>query len=192
MKTSSTAELTMAKGEGGFIHKLEGLRTQIFSFIRSRIKTVEEAEDILQDVFYQLSASSQPIEEVSAWLYKVARNRITDSYRKKKLPLADDIFSTEDEGSDLADWREFILYDTQTPETEYLRNLFWEALESALNELPGEQKQAFILHEMESIPFQEMEKILGVPAATLVSRKRYAVLHLRNRLEGLKNEILNH
>ena len=78
------------------------------------------------------------------------------------------------------------------PQQRLTLEVGWEALESALNELPGEQKQAFILHEMESIPFQEMEKILGVPAATLVSRKRYAVLHLRNRLEGLKNEILNH
>lgn len=181
----------MAKGSGGFIQKLEGLRTQIFSFIRSRVKTIEDAEDILQDVFYQLSASSQPIEEVSSWLYKVARNRITDSYRKKKLPLADDILPAGEAESEFADWREFMLSDTETPETEYLKNMFWEALDNALNELPQEQKQAFTLHELEGVSFNEMEKMLGVPAATLVSRKRYAVLHLRERLEGLKNEILN-
>lgn len=111
---------------------------------------------------------------------------------EEKLPLADDILPAGEAESEFADWREFMLSDAETPETEYLKNMFWEALDNALKELPEEQKQAFTLHELEGVSFNEMEKMLGIPAATLVSRKRYAVLHLRERLEGLKNEILNY
>jgi RNA polymerase sigma factor (sigma-70 family) len=162
-------------------------------FIRKRVNSAEDAEDILQDVFYQLAEADllmKPIEQVSSWLYKVARNRITDLYRKKKPePMSDSLY--EDQDDDIVTELSELLHDTgSTPETQYLQTLLWEELEKALKEIPVEQRIVFELHELKGISFNEIAELTGEPVNTLISRKRYAVLHLRERLKTLYNELL--
>ncbi len=163
-------------------------------FIRKRVNSIEDAEDILQDVFYQLAEADllmKPIEQVSAWLYKVARNRITDLYRKKK-PEAMSDFLYDDEDDDAVTELSELLYDTGSmPETQYLQTLIWEELDKALNELPEEQRMVFELNELKGISFNEIAELTGQTINTLISRKRYAVLHLRERLKTLYNELVN-
>src|SRR6478735_3011722 len=113
---------------------IKALSKRLFGFIKQRVATTEDAEDILQDVFYQFAGNTEPIEQASSWLYKVARNKITDSYRKQKLPLADDVLGNVETDDTMADWREMLLPSGTNPETEYLRNLFWESLQEALDE----------------------------------------------------------
>jgi len=125
-------------------------------------------------------------------LFTVARNKITDRYRKHKLPLADDVFGTSETDEENFDWREMLLAAGNNPETEYLRNLFWEELQVALQELPAEQRDVFVMNEIDGIAFKDIAEQTGVSVATLISRKRYAVLHLREKLQVLKNELLNY
>ena len=165
---------------------------RLFGFIKQRVGSTEDAEDILQDVFYQFAGNPEPIEQASAWLFKVARNRITDSYRKHKLPLADDVLSPSSSDEDGFDWKKMLLPADSNPESEYLRSLFWEELQHALDELPAEQRAVFIQTEIEGISFKDIAVQTGEPVATLISRKRYAVLHLRERLRVLKDELLNY
>ena len=173
------------------VHAVRDYGKRLFYFIRGRVNTDEDAEDILQDVWYQFSnvLENEPIEQTSAWLFRVARNRIIDKYRKHQTTsLEEEIFADEEEGS--SNFREILLADSSTPETEHLRNLFWEQLFTALNELPEEQRDVFVWNELEDIPFNEIAKRTGEKINTLISRKRYAVLHLRKRLEQLRREII--
>jgi RNA polymerase sigma factor (sigma-70 family) len=161
----------------------------LMNFIRRRVKTDADAQDVLQDVWYQFSAvvNAEPIEQTGAWLYRVARNKITDKHRKKtELSLDEDLLNGDDEE---IDFKALLMVEGNTPETEYLRNLFWEQLFLALDELPQKQKQVFTWHELEDIPFTEIAARTGDNIQTLVSRKRYAVLHLRTRLKQLYEEI---
>lgn len=162
----------------------------LMGFIRSRVKSDEDAEDIMQDVWYQLSAivNSEPIEQTGAWLYRVARNKIIDKHRKKTETLFEDTLSDSDD-DDGPDFRAMLLTEAKTPETEYIRNMFWEQLFRALDELPHEQRQVFMWHELDSIPFQQIADTTGENIQTLITRKRYAVLHLRKRLKQLYKEI---
>lgn len=162
----------------------------LLGFIRRRVKNDADAEDILQDVWYQLSAvvNAEPIEQTGAWLYKVARNKIIDKHKKKSEALLEDYGSDEDD-DDAPDFKAILLTESSTPETEYIRNLFWEQLFFALDELPEQQKQVFTWHELDDLSFQEIAELTGENVNTLVSRKRYAVLHLRNRLKQLYEEI---
>jgi RNA polymerase sigma factor (sigma-70 family) len=162
---------------------------RLLGFIRQRVNSEADAEDILQDVWYQFSASAEPIEQVGSWLFKVARNRITDSYRKKKPELLEDLVPNDEEQLSLDD---ILPAAGNDAETEFLRGLFWEALNRALQELPEEQRLVFIRHELEDISFKSISEETGVPINTLISRKRYAVLHLRSRLNDLKTELLNY
>ncbi|MBK7869939.1 MAG: RNA polymerase sigma factor [Saprospiraceae bacterium] len=165
---------------------------QLFGFIRGRVPTDEDAEDILQDVWVQLS--NQPeveaIESVSAWLYRVARNRITDWFRKKKPESLED-YGYEDEDGE---WNiaEVLLMDSVTPEDEHLRELFWEALFAALDELPEKQSEVFILNELEQMTLQEIADAKGENLKTIISRKGYAVKHLRKRLEDLYKDLVEY
>jgi RNA polymerase sigma factor (sigma-70 family) len=181
-----------AERNNNITRTIKAIRKQLLGFIKQRVSSSEDAEDILQDVFYQFAGNTEPIEQVTGWLYKVTRNKITDSYRKKKLPLAEDMFSNVEAEEDMLDWKEFLLPAESNSETTYLRNLFWEALQQALDELPAEQRDVFIQNEMEGVPFKDIEQQSGVSVATLISRKRYAVLHLRSRLAVLKDELLNY
>ena len=163
---------------------------RLLSFIKKRVDNDADAEDILQDVFYQFAGNTKPIEQITAWLFRTARNKITDNYRKKKPELLEDIFADADDDEEFS-WNEILFSNTSNPETEYLKSLFWSTLQEALNELPKEQREAFVQHELEDIPFEKIALQTGVPLATLISRKRYAVLHLRERLAILKDELLN-
>ncbi|MEP6596600.1 MAG: sigma-70 family RNA polymerase sigma factor [Ginsengibacter sp.] len=165
---------------------------RLLGFIKQRVSVNEDAEDILQDVFYQFAGNTEPIEQAGSWLFTVARNKITDSYRKQKLPLADDVFGVTETEGDSFNWKEMLLSNDETPETEYLRNLFWEELQHALDELPAAQREVFIKNEIDDIAFKDISAETGISVATLISRKRYAVLHLRERLLLLKEELLNY
>jgi len=162
----------------------------LLGFIRRRVDSDADAEDILQDVWYQFSAivNAEPIEQTGAWLFRVARNKITDKHKKKSELLFED-FVAADEDDDAPDFKDILLTEDNTPETEYLRNIFWEQLFIALDELPEEQRQVFVWHELDDIPFKQIEQMTGLNTNTLVLRKRYAVLHLRERLKQLYEEI---
>lgn len=163
---------------------------RLMGFIRKRVSSEADAEDILQDVFYQFIGNTTPIEQLTSWLFTVTRNKITDKQRKKKPELLEDLYvSHDDEGFE---WSDLFFDDKNNPESEYMRSLFWEALYTALNELPAPQRDAFVLNEIEGIPFKEIAEQTGDTVNTLISRKRYAVLHLRERLGTLKNELFNH
>lgn len=173
-------------------HTIKAISKRLFGFIKQRVASTEDAEDILQEVFYQFAGNPEPIEQATGWLYKVARNKITDNYRKRKLPLADDIFSDTESDEENFNWKDMLLHSDSTPETEYLRTIFWEELKTALDELPVAQREVFIQNEIEGTPFKDLAAQTGEPVATLISRKRYAVLHLRERLQALKDELLNY
>ncbi len=193
MEDAMTIAIPMAAERNKNItNTIKAISNRLFGFIKQRVSSNEDAEDILQDVFYQFAGNTEPIEQATAWLYKVARNKITDSYRKKKLPLADDILSNGETEDDSFNWKEIMFSDAATPETEYLRNIFWEELKAALDELPAEQREVFIQNEIDGIAFKDIAAAGGESVATLISRKRYAVLHLRNRLSVLKDELLNY
>jgi len=165
---------------------------RLMGFIRKRVNNEADAEDIMQDVFYQFIGNTQPIEQMTAWLFTVARNKIIDRQRKKRPDALEDLFG-EEEGEEAGlNWSEFLFDASDNPEKDYLRQVFWEELNNALNELPEEQKQVFILNELEGVPFKEIAERTGETVNTLLSRKRYAVLHLRNRLSVLKDELLNY
>ncbi len=163
---------------------------RLMGFIRKRVNNEADAEDILQDVFYQFIGNTKPIEQLTAWLFTVTRNKITDRQRKHKPNLLEDVY-TDADGESNFDWTEMFFDESNNPETEYLRSLFWEALNSALTELPAAQREAFILNEIEGIPFKTIAEQTGETINTLLSRKRYAVLHLRERLSILRDELLH-
>jgi RNA polymerase sigma factor (sigma-70 family) len=164
---------------------------RLMGFIRKRVTNEADAEDILQDVFYQLLGNKEPIDQITAWLFTVARNKIIDRNRKKKPLEMDGLFSEMDDEA-MSDWMDLIMDDSSNPETIYLRNLFQETLKESLDELPEEQRQAFILNEMEGIPFKQISEETGIPVNTLISRKRYAVLHLRMKLSDLHEALKNY
>jgi RNA polymerase sigma factor (sigma-70 family) len=150
-----------------------------------------DAEDVLQDVFYELVEAyrlMKPIEQVTAWLYKVARNRITDLFRRKKreVPGSEPAVGTED-GQELQ-WEDLLPSPDGGPESAYARSVLLEELDAALDELPEEQREAFIGHELAGYSFKELAVQIGVSVNTLLSRKHYAVLHLRTRLQSIYDE----
>jgi RNA polymerase sigma factor (sigma-70 family) len=162
---------------------------RLMGFIRKRVSIEADAEDILQDVFYQLAGNTEPIEQMSAWLFRVTRNKITDKQRKQKPDLIEDVYSVTND-DEFFDWAELFFDNTNNnPELEQLKNMFWNTLQEALSELPEEQRMVFVMNEMEGVSFKEIAAITGVPVNTLLSRKRYAVLHLREKLMWLKDEI---
>jgi RNA polymerase sigma factor (sigma-70 family) len=161
---------------------------RLFRFIRGRVPSNADAEDITQEVWYQLSRVIEldSIEQVSGWLFSVARNRITDSYRKKKTDSLEDNAFLNDDGT--MDFKEILMTETLSPEEENLKEIFWEELFSALDELPENQRDVFIWNELEDQTFQEIADRTGINIKTLISRKGYAVKHLRARLEALYKE----
>ncbi len=164
---------------------------RLLGFIRKRVTNEADAEDILQDVFYQLLGNKEPIDQLTPWLFTVARNKIIDRKRKKQPIALEGLFSdTEDD--EVNGWLDILTDDSSNPETIYLRNLFQETLRDSLEELPVEQKQAFVLNELEGIPFHQISDETGIPVNTLISRKRYAVLHLRSKLSDLHEALKNY
>lgn len=163
---------------------------RLFRFIRGRVPTTADAEDVLQEVWYQFSkvVDTEPIEQVSGWLFRVARNRITDRYRKRKDESLEDLAQEDEEGTVF--FKDILLADNSTPETEMLRQVFWDALFEALEELPENQRNVFVWNELEDQTLQEISDRTDVNIKTLISRKRYAVQHLRKRLQTLYDEFL--
>jgi RNA polymerase sigma factor (sigma-70 family) len=167
-----------------------GQRSRLRNFIRRRVPDPSEAEDIVQEVFYELVEANRllmPIEHVTGWLFRVARNRITDLFRKKK-PIPFSGAAAEDEDRVLLRIEDLLPSPDTGPEALYFRNVLLDELELAIGELPGEQRDVFIAHELEGRSFKEMAAETGVSVNTLLSRKRYAVLHLRERLQSIYDE----
>ena len=168
-------------------------QSRLKNFIRKRVSSKEDSEDILQEVFYQLAKAdsmAKPVEQVTAWLYRVARNTIINwgiKKREERIPLYVD--DEEDEGV-FKDYAEFLFDRASTPETDHLRSLVWEELEAALRELPDEQREVFEQTELMGWPVKEVAWNLSIPTNTVLSRKHYAVLHLRKRLKDLYADIL--
>jgi RNA polymerase sigma factor (sigma-70 family) len=174
----------------------EGARLR--NFIRRRVPDPADAEDLLQEVFYELVEANRllmPIEHVTGWLFRVARNRITDLFRKKKPVRFGDVggafgdHASDDEGGETLRVEDFLPSPDAGPEAVYFRGVLLEELERALNELPEEQRVVFVAHEMEGQSFAEMAAETSVSVNTLLSRKRYAVLHLRERLQNTWDEL---
>jgi len=163
---------------------------ELLGFIRKRVNNEADAEDILQDVWYQLSAvvNSQPVEQIGAWLYRVAKNKIIDKHRKKKELAWNNNLIDEDDNVKIEDER---LITKESPETVYYDRLVWQQLFIALDELPAKQRDVFVWHELDNIPFAEISKLTGEPVNKLVLRKHYAVAHLRKQLSGLYKELIN-
>jgi len=157
-------------------------RARLRSFIGKRVANPADAEDILQDVFYELVGAATPIEQVGAWLFTVARNRITDLFRKKKT---EPFPSNDDEDGSFEDLLPSV---DGGPEAAYARRLLLDELDAALDELPAEQRSVFVAHELDGLSFNQISAATGVGLNTLLSRKRYAVLHLRKRLQAIHDE----
>lgn len=168
---------------------------RLLDFIRKRIPDADDAEDILQDVFYQLIETyrlMKPIEEVTAWLFTVARNKITDRFRKKKPEsLEKQLLHSREEESEMLNLSDILPGQNDSPEIKMLRTAVTEELEDALDDLPKEQREVFMLHEIDGKSFKEISEMTGASVNTLLSRKRYAVLFLRERLKELYKELIN-
>lgn len=165
-------------------------RARLRNFIRRRVPDPADAEDIVQEVFYELVEANRllmPIEHVTGWLFRVARNRITDLFRKKKPETFTDT-AVEDEDGEVLRVEDLLPSPDAGPEALYFRNVLLDELELALDELPEEQRDVFVAHELEGRSFKEMAAETGVSVNTLLSRKRYAVLHLRERLQDIHDE----
>jgi RNA polymerase sigma factor (sigma-70 family) len=172
---------------------VEKERRRLLEFIRRRVPTQEDAEDVLQDVFYELVNTyrlMKPVEQMASWMFTVARNKITDRYRKKKPDSLEDHFAVRagDDG-DRLDISDFLPGNINSPETDMMRKAIMKGLEEALEDLPKEQRDVFIMHEIEDKSFQEISEITGANVNTLLSRKRYAVLFLRERLQSLYDDM---
>ena len=166
-------------------------QSRLLNFIRRRVSDPLDAEDILQDVFYKLVEANRllmPIEHITGWLFQVARNRITDLFRKKMPENFSDAFPSE-EGAEVLQFEDLLPSPDAGPEALYARNFLFDELELAIEELPDEQREVFVAHEFEGRSFKQLSEETGVSVNTLLARKRYAVLHLRQRLQTIYDEL---
>jgi len=168
-------------------------RSRLRNFIRRRVADPADVEDIVQDVFYKLVEANRllmPIDHVTGWLFRVARNRITDLFRKRREVTFSET-SLEGEDGELQHIEDLLPSPDAGPEALYVRSVLLDELELALDELPDEQREVFVAHELEGRSFKELSDESGVNVNTLLSRKRYAVLHLRERLQKIYDEFTN-
>ncbi len=188
MDTTLTANALMAEQDKRITETITRERGRLRNFIRRRVPDATEAEDILQDVFFEYVEAyrlPEPIEQVGAWLFRVARNRIIDRFRKKREVQLPDAM---EEGNE-EHWLDEVLPSPDAgPEAAYARSVLLEVLYAALEELPKEQREVFIAHELEGRSFKELAVESGGAMNTLLARKRYAVLHLRERLQTIYDE----
>jgi len=175
---------------------IHDFRPRLLTFVRQRVSSNAESEDIVQDVFFQLiktaDSAANPIQQVSGWLYKVARNTIINQKKKKReqeYPVYKNHKADDGSLKELADFL-FNNSSSPSPDDENLRALVWTELEAALAELPYEQREIFELSEMNGIPVKDIAELVGIPVNTVLSRKHYAIKHLRNRLSDIYNELL--
>jgi RNA polymerase sigma factor (sigma-70 family) len=188
MDTTLTVNALMAEQDKRITETISRERGRLRNFIRRRVPDANEAEDILQDVFFEYVENyrlPEPIEQVGAWLFRVARNRIIDRFRKKREVQLPDAGGDDDEGN----WLEEVLPSPEAgPEAAYARGVLMDELYAALDELPKEQRDVFVAHEVEGRSFKDMAAESGASVNTLLARKRYAVLHLRARLQSIYDE----
>ncbi len=170
-------------------------RKRFLGFIRQRVRTQEEAEDILQDVFANVLAAAAtvegPIENVASWVFTAVRNRIIDSYRKKRTESFSDVQAPAQQEEGMESLESLLSDFSYSPEHEHIRRRIWEAIQQGLAELPPEQREVFVKNEFEGISFREMAEETGININTLLARKRYAVLHLRKKLKPLYDELMS-
>jgi RNA polymerase sigma factor (sigma-70 family) len=187
----SVEQMTVVQDEQ-ISETVEREQARLRKFIRRRVPDQGDAEDILQDVFYELVAAyrlMEPIEQVGAWLFQVARNRIIDLFRKNKPePLRNEAMGVA-EGGELLMLEDLLPSTDAGPEAAYAQTSLLEALDDALEELPEEQRAVFVAHEIEGRSFKELSAEAGVSVNTLISRKHYAVLHLRERLQAMYEQL---
>jgi len=192
MKQAASLERMALEQDQRISEVVKRERSRLRNFIRRRVPDSRDAEDILQDVFYELVEANRllmPIQHVTGWLFRVARNRITDLFRRKKPDAFSDA-TVEDEGGDLLQIEDLLPSPDAGPEALYARGVLLDELELALDELSDEQREVFVAHELEGLSFKEIAAETGVSVNTLLSRKRYDVLHLRERLQNIYNEFM--
>jgi RNA polymerase sigma factor (sigma-70 family) len=192
MKETLVLERMTGEQDRRIAETVEREQARLRSFILRRVPDRGDAEDILQEVFYEFVEAyrlMKPIERAGAWLFQVARNRIVDLFRKKKLGSINEPVAVSDDGDSLS-LEDLLPSPEAGPEAAFARNVLIEELEHALDELPVEQRQVFIAHEIEGRSFKEIAADTGVSVNTLLSRKRYAVLYLRRRLEVIHGEFI--
>jgi RNA polymerase sigma factor (sigma-70 family) len=183
-------EMTVEEENRFLADAMEREEPRLRSFIRRRVLDTSDAEDVLQDVFYELISAyrmMKPVEQMGAWMFRVARNRVTDLFRRRKtVSLQETAGSFEEDGQTLED---LLPSPDAGPDAVFARQVLLEALEEALEELPQNQREVFVAHEVMGRSFKELSEEMGVGVNTLLARKRYAVLQLRERLSELKNEM---
>jgi RNA polymerase sigma factor (sigma-70 family) len=180
----------MAQQDERISEAIERERPRLRNFIRKRVADQSDAEDILQEVFYELVEAyrmMKPVEQVTAWLFRVARNRITDLFRSKKWEGSNELAGRTVDGEDLR-WEELLPSPDAGPESAYARSVLLEEMDAALDELPKEQREVFVGHELLGYSFKELAERTGASVNTLLSRKHYAVLHLRERLQAIYDD----
>jgi RNA polymerase sigma factor (sigma-70 family) len=190
MKDAASLERMSLEQDRRISEVVKREQSRLRNFIRRRVPDPRDAEDILQEVFYELVEANRllmPIEHVTGWLFRVARNRITDLFRKKKPESFSDAAAADDD-EELSQLEDLLPSPEAGPDALYARSVLLDELEFALDELPDEQREAFVGHEFEGRTFKEMAAETGVSVNTLLSRKRYAVLHLRERLQNIYHE----
>src|SRR5579863_2682253 len=194
MDKAASAHWVMAEQDERLTETIGREQGRLRSFIRRRVADEADAEDILQDVFYELIEAyrlMKPIEQVGAWLYRVARNRIIDAFRKKK---PEQFFAEKDpdaEDGDSLSLEELLPSPDAGPEAAYARSILLEELDAALDELPEEQREVFLAHEFEGTSFKKLSAETGVSVNTLLSRKHHAVLYLRRRLQSIHDDFVS-
>ena len=181
----------MADDDARISQAIDREQSRLRNFIRRRVPDRQDAEDILQEVFYEFVEAyrmMKPIEEVTGWMFRVARNRIVDLFRRRKREAVADPPETED-GESLG-WEDLLPSPDAGPQAAYARQVLVEELDAALEELPEEQREIFVAHELMGYSFREMAEKSGVSVNTLLSRKHYAVIHLRERLQAIYDEFM--
>src|SRR5271157_555720 len=190
MKDAASLERMSLEQDRRISEVVKREQSRLRNFIRRRVPDPRDAEDILQEVFYELVEANRllmPIEHVTGWLFRVARNRITDLFRKKKPESFSDA-AVADDDEELLHLEDLLPSPDAGPDALYARGVLLDELEFALDELPEEQREVFVGHELEGRTFKEVSAETGVSVNTLLSRKRYAVLHLRERLRNIYDE----
>ena len=193
MDKASSTYWVMAEQDQRLTETIGREQGRLRNFIRRRVADEADAEDILQDVFYELIEAyrlTKPIEQVGAWLYRVARNRIIDRFRRKKPESLREAGNADEEGGDSLSLEDLLPSPDAGPEALYARSILMEELEAALDELPEEQREVFLAHEIQGFSFKEISAETGVSVSALLSRKHYAVRHLRRRLRSIHDEFV--
>jgi len=194
MEKAISTNLIMAEQDQKLTETIGREQGRLRNFIRKRVPDEADAEDILQDVFYELIEAyrlMKPVEQAGAWMFRVARNRIIDRFRKTKPEAFTPVKDPDEESGDSLTLEDLLPSSDAGPEAAYARSILMEELDAAIDELPEDQREVFIAHEYDGFSFKEISAETGVSVNTLLSRKHHAVVHLRQRLQTIYDEFLN-